>query len=75
MPKRKLTERLRRNLHPHEVQDALQERFKAADEIDLLREALRRCKLASTTGSLTTTGLANALAQVKDIANAALKQE
>jgi len=41
MPKRKLTERLRRNLHPHEVQDALQERFEAADEIERLREALQ----------------------------------
>ncbi len=34
MPKRKLTERLRDNLHPHEFARGFAERLDAADEID-----------------------------------------
>jgi len=44
-------------------------------EIQRLREALKRCRLASTCLSLTHTGLLNALDQVKEISEAALKEQ
>jgi len=45
----------------------------AADEIERLREALRRCALSATYKSLSKTGLENALAQVRETAHAGLE--